>query len=153
MDNKANDIIPFPDSKSQTKVSEWIEYAQKDFDSYIDYIEKRKQEISIAYRDIAGEEISDYFKKSEAKNPPVKFPVALDDKAKKTFFRAHHINNGSFTKNNSAIEINRKMIPKKLSLKKNENENDINKEGNQTFSINQEEKNEKVNKNIKNYRF
>ena len=70
----------------------------------------------------------------------------LEDKAKKTFFRTHHINNGSFTKNNSAIEINRKMIPKKLSLKKNENENDINKEGNQTFSINQEDKNEKVNK-------
>ena len=70
----------------------------------------------------------------------------LEDKAKKTFFRTHNINNGSFTKNNSAIEINRKMIPKKLSLKKNENENDINKEGNQTFSINQEEKNEKVNK-------
>ena len=68
----------------------------------------------------------------------------LEDKAKKTFFRTHHINNGSFTKNNSAIEINRKMIPKKLSLKKNEN--DINKEGNQTFSINQEDKNEKVNK-------
>ena len=42
----------------------------------------------------------------------------LEDKAKKTFFRTHHINNGSFTKNNSAIEINRKMIPKKLSLKK-----------------------------------
>ena len=70
----------------------------------------------------------------------------LEDKAKKTFFRTHHINNGSFTKNNSAIEINRKMIPKKLSLKKNENENDINKEGNQTFSINQEDKNEKINK-------
>ena len=79
MGDKADNIRP--DEEIKSTIVEWINEAQESFDSYLDYIDNRRKEIAKSYRELTGEKISDYFKKSTAKEEHIKVPVSLENGA------------------------------------------------------------------------
>ena len=74
----------------------------------------------------------------------------LEDRAKKTFFRTHQVNNGSLNfnnKNNSELDIKRMKAIKKMNFRKTQS--DLNIRGNKNYLNNNEENNNKDNNSNK----